>query len=196
MRRRLAVLPLVLFSLLGFVLFTAEDCESDTKAANQRDNSVEQREDMFARAEDKYPIPRTENFPLRGVLVEYTRRQDLVNHPWYTYIYSDDGRVTHYFVSTTVPVNSCAFLGSTEDVETQYEGTVVLTAPSLDGIFYGGAGASAACNGWIFIDAATGVMGLVFGTKIQTYDAPLILETEPILLRLCRPDSPEPECRQ
>ncbi|OGY20965.1 MAG: hypothetical protein A2113_01525 [Candidatus Woykebacteria bacterium GWA1_44_8] len=101
---------------------------------------------------------------------------------------SDDGRVTHYFVSTAVPVNSCAFLSSTEDVETQYEGDPVLTAPSLDGIYYGGSGAASACNGWIFIDAATGGMGMAFGTKIMTFDAPLILETEPILIRPVAPE--------
>ena len=148
-------------------------------ASRQRDRSIEARAQMFARAEAKIPIPYTENFPLREVLAEYTRRQDLINHPWYTYIMADTGAVTHYFVSTAVPVNSCAFLSSTEDISS----VGVLTAPSLDGIYYGGSGAAAACNGWIFIDAATGAMGLVFGAKILTFDAPLILETEPVLIR-------------
>ncbi|MBI2041437.1 MAG: hypothetical protein HYT20_00270 [Candidatus Nealsonbacteria bacterium] len=147
----------------------------------QRRESIDTRAAMFARAEAKIPVPRTENFPLRAVLAEYTRRQDLVNHEWYTYIMSDTGAVTHYFVSTTVPVNSCAFLSSTEDA---ISSSIVLTAPSLDGIYYGGSGAAAVCNGWIFIDAATGAMGLVFGAKILTFDAPLILETEPLLIRI------------
>lgn len=168
------------------VIFMGASCEGD-KASRQRDQSIETRTEMFARAEAKIPIPRTENFPLRTVLAEYTRRQDLLNHPWYTYIMNDFGTVTHYFVSTAVPVNSCAFLSSTEDVVTKHEGTIVLTAPSLDGIYYGGAGASAACNGWIFIDAATNVMGLAFGMHIMTFDAPLILETEPILIQPVAP---------
>jgi|SRR3990172_1888893 len=174
---RFAVVGLVLLALLSAA------CESTQSGAQQRQRSVETRTEMFARAEALIPIPRTENFPLREVLAEYTRRQDLVNHPWYTYLLSDTGQVTHYFVSTAVPVNACAFLSSTEDIETQYEGTIVVTAPSLDGIFYGGAGAAAACDGWIFVDAATGVMGLAFGIKIMTFDAPLVLETEPILIR-------------
>lgn len=165
----------LLIGLLGILPLAG--CWTD--AGRQRVKSINTRAEMFARAEARIPIPRTENFPLREVLAEYTRRQDLLNHPWYTYIMSDTGAVTHYFVSTAVPVNSCAFLSSTED----REGSVVMIAPSLDGIYYGGAGAAAACNGWIFIDAATGAMGLVFGAKILTFDAPLILETEPLLIR-------------
>lgn len=173
----------ILFLAILLVMVGTVACTGNKEAIRQRVQSIEERTEMFARAEAKIPVPRTENFPLRGVLAEYTRRQDLVNHPWYTYILSDDGRVTHYFVSTTVPVNSCAFLSSTEDVADRYEGDPVLTAPSLDGIYYGGSGASAACNGWIFIDAGTGIMGMVFGTKIVTFDAMLVLETEPILFR-------------
>ena len=39
-------------------------------------------------------------------------------------------------------------------------------------------------NGWIFIDAATGAMGIAYGQKILTFDAPLILLTEPLLLQV------------
>lgn len=171
------VLGFGLLISISLALFTiATEC---TTAEEQRQRSIDTRADMFARAEVAVPIPYTVNFPLREVLAEYTRRQDLVNRPWFTYIMSDVGTVTHYFVSTTVPVNSCAFLSSTEDEKTG----VVLTAPSLDGIYYGGSGAAATCNGWIFIDAATGAMGLVFGAKILTFDAPLILETEPLLIQ-------------
>ncbi|OGY23555.1 MAG: hypothetical protein A2126_03005 [Candidatus Woykebacteria bacterium GWB1_45_5] len=186
MRGKVAALATAILAI-SVVFLTAATCEGG-ESSRQREESIETRAEMFARAKAKIPIPRTENFPLRAVLAEYTRRQDLINHPWYTYIMSDDGRVTHYFVSTAVPVNSCAFLSSTEDVETQYEGDPVLTAPSLDGIYYGGSGAASACNGWIFIDAATGVMGMAFGTKIMTFDAPLILETEPILIRPVAPE--------
>ena len=181
---RLGIIGLIFISLALFVFGAAASCENGNEKANrQRDRSIETRAQMFDRAEAKIPIPRTINFPLRSVLAEYTRRQDLINHPWYTYILSDTGQVTHYFVSTSVPVNSCAFLSSTEDI-VESEGTdLVLTAPSLDGIFYGGAGAAAACDGWIFIDAASGAMGMAFGTKIMTFDSALILETEPILIR-------------
>ena len=170
----------ILSSLILGLLFLSASC-SIAPASKQRRESIETRAEMFQRAEAKIPVPRTENFPLREVLAEYTRRQDLPNHPWYTYIISDTGAITHYFVSTTVPVSSLAFLSSTEDLNS--ENNLILTAPSLDGIFYGGAGAVATSGGWIFIDAGTGAMGIVFGMNIMTFDAPLILETEPLLIQ-------------
>jgi hypothetical protein len=136
------------------------------------------------RAEALYPAPTSETFPLRKVLVEYTKREDMVNHPWYTYIFSDTGAITYYFVSTTVPVSTNAFLGSTEYLSS---GNAVLTAPSLDGIYYGGSGSITGDNGWIFVDAATGAMGIVYGQKILTFDAPLLLQTEPQLIQIAPP---------
>ena len=176
-----------IFGILGVLVIIAAlvmvftGCNR-SELGKQREESVDQRAETMERAEAKYPVPFNENFPLREVLVEYTKRQDMVGHLWYTYIMSDTGALTHYFVSTTVPVSTNAFLGSTEDVD---EGNdLVLTAPSLDGIYYGGAGSVTGSNGWIFIDAATGAMGIVYGLNILTYDAPLILETEPQLIRI------------
>lgn len=171
--------PIKFLAMLAILLLTLPLIAACTKAEVQREESIRTRAEMFERAEVAVPIPRTVNFPLRRVLAEYTRRQDLLNHPWYTYIISETGAITHYFVSTTVPVNSCAFLSSTED-ETA---NGIMTAPSLDGLYYGGAGAATVCNGWIFIDAATNTMGLAFGAEILTFDAPLILETEPLLIQ-------------
>lgn len=177
------------FALLVLVPLISLGCiggEND-KLAEQRENSVDFRAEMMARAEALIPAPQAQNFPLRRVLAEYTSREDLVNHPWYTYIMSDTGAITHYFVSTTVPVSTNAFLGSTESVRTSQYGNLVLTAPSLDGIYYGGSGSTSSMNGWIFIDAATGAMGIVYGTNILTFDAPLILQTEPLLIQIAVP---------
>lgn len=180
MRRPVALLAIALIAGLSF--FMVGGCTDDT-GDEQRGESTDFRWDAHKKARAKWGMPRVQNFPLYGLLLEYTEKTDLSYHPWYTYILGENGTITHYFVSTTVPVNSCAFLGSTEDVETKHEGTIVLTAPSLDGIFYGGAGASAACNGWIFKDAATGSLGMAFGAQILTFEQPLILEAEPIRIQ-------------
>lgn len=108
--------------------------------------SIGARPENLSCAEGSLPIP--------------AARQDLTNHPWYTYIFNDLGDVTHYFVSIEVPVNSCAI-------------------SSLDG----GSGDASVCNGWIFTDAATGGLGMAHGMKIMTFDAPLLLETEPTLIQ-------------
>lgn len=178
MRKRLIVIGL-LVAVVGALL--GDECGSTF--TQQRQNSIDQRVAMMDRAEKLIPAPESQNFPLRAVLAEYTRRQDLVNHPWYTYIMSDTGAITHYFVSTTMPVSTNAFLGSTESV---YATGTVLTAPSLDGIYYGGAGSASSMNGWIFVDAATGAMGIAYGQKILTFDAPLILQTEPQLIQISK----------
>jgi hypothetical protein len=181
MKRILLVIILALVAVLGF------GCEKSV-VDQQRDESVAGRVENMERAEALYPSPENENFPLRALLVEYTKRQDLVNHPWYTYIMSDTGAITHYFVSTTIPVSTNAFLGSTEVLhDGGSESDTILTAPSLDGIYYGGAGSVTGSNGWIFIDAATGAMGIAYGQKILTFDSPLILETEPQLITIKGP---------
>lgn len=184
MRGKVITLGIILGVLAAIFLLTA--CET-SPSDKQRNQAVAMRGDTLARAEAKVPVRPSVNFPVRAVLEEYNWRIDQLNHPWYTYILNDLNVATHYFVSTTVPVNSCAFLSSTEDVRDDDDGNLVLTAPSLDGIYYGGSGAAAACNGWIFIDAGTGIMGLAFGVHVLTYDAPLILETEPVRIQPVAP---------
>jgi len=179
MRAKLSPFIFGLFVGLSFLLM-ASSCGD--KAS--RESSVDFRDQNFARAEAKYPLPAQENFPLRGLLKEYTERQDLVNHPWFAYYMGENGNVVWYFVSETLPVNVCAFLSSTEDVRDDNDGNLILTAPSLDGIFYGGAGASAACTSVIVKDAATKAMGLIPSDKLLIFDQPLLLEAEPVRIHI------------
>ena len=173
---RLRMIPLVLLAFTSFMLFKADSCTA--KQDQQREDAIEERAKIFERAERAAPIPQTENFPLRRALVEFTEREDLLNHPWYVYILGDNGNTIGYYVARQVPVNSCTFLSSTEDV---HDGQT-LTAPSLDGIFYGGGGASAGCDEWFFFDAATNALIKIRGVKFYTADQPLALSAEPILV--------------
>jgi len=169
------------------LLLSLNACYTENEALNkQRQDSVNLRTVNMQRAEALYPAPTNENFPIRSVLVEYTKRQDLTSHPWYTYVFSDTGAITHYFVSTTLPVSTNAFLGATQTIVMPADsGTpLAMDAPSLDGIYYGGSGSSSNQNGWIFIDATTNALGVIYGCKIMTFDAPLMLETEPQLITI------------
>lgn len=181
------VISIVVLCVLALALLGAPNsgCATENQQLNeQRQESVAARTNSMARAEAKYPVPYNTNFPIRGVLQEYTERQDLVNHPWYTYVFSDTGAITHYFVSTTLPVSTNAFLGATSTIVYTEGGSLSMEAPSLDGIYYGGSGSSSNQNGWIFIDANTGALGVIYGCKIMTFDAPLLLETEPQLITI------------
>lgn len=157
-------------------------CDEGTNGQlqDQRKDSIKQRSQAFARAENAAPTPRTVNFPLRKALVEFTKRQDLENHPWYVYILGLNGNAVAYYVAQTVPINSCNFLSSTEAVDSSDQGKVVITAPSLDGIFYGGGGASAGCDSWFFFDAATDALIQIRGVNWYAADQPLRVEAKAI----------------
>lgn len=171
---RFAIIIMTIFAL-AFVA-----CGETSAGRESREQSIEGRDAGFARAEALHPAPILQNFPAREALVEFSERQDMLDHPWYVYILSDMGSVIGYYVAQTRPVNSCTFLSSTEDVEDYDDSELVLTAPSLDGIFYGGAGASAGCDAWFFFDSATDAMVEIRGVKFFTADQPLLLEAEPI----------------
>ena len=173
------LIPAILAIIIAVALI---GCEYNEKPSgdNQRRNSVEFRTTNFERAAKLYPLPAQENFPLREALVEYTRRQDLQNHPWYIYVLGQNGNPIGYFVGKTYPQNACNFLSSTEEIRSNENGTVVLTAPSLDGIFYGGSGASGACTSYFFFDVSTNAMQVIDGLPFFVSDAPLALDVKPI----------------
>jgi len=156
---------------------------TNEKYQDQRKSAVKERATTFSRAESIAPTPKTVNFPLRKALVEFTERQDLLNHPWFVYILADTGNIIGYYVARTVPVNACNFLSSTEVVDSGESGKVVLTAPSLDGIFYGGAGASSGCDAWFFFDSATNALIQIRGVNFFTSDQPLRVNADPIRVK-------------
>lgn len=161
---------------MGFVLLTtAATCDED-KSTEQRRAAIHQRADAFGQATKIAPTPTPKNFPLRKALVEFTERQDLINHPWYVYILAETGNAIGYYVAKTVPINACDFLSATEEVR---DG-VKLTSPSLDGIFYGGGGASSGCDSWFFFDSATNALVQIRGVNWYAADQPLRIEAEPI----------------
>lgn len=165
---------LVLAGALLVTMGTAASCSD--KSQRLREESVEQRLTTLERALKVAPNPVTVNFPLRRALVEFTERQDMLNHPTYVYVLADTGQILGYYVAKTFPVNICAFLSSTEDARGN---GAVLTAPSLDGIYYGGAGSSSPCNGWFFFDYSTNALIELIDMKIFVADQPLRVEAEP-----------------
>jgi hypothetical protein len=173
MRRVIGVLSMVFVAL--FVFSACTDTQDQDKS---RKDAVKQRETNFDRAEAMWPAPTDlSNFPIRRALVEYTRRQDLVNHPWYIYIMGMDGTPIGYYVGQTYPVSSCNFLSSTErftDLPDGQWGQV--TAPSYDGIFYGGGGASAACQSMFFFDVITNAMHTFVAPMWFASDRPLNID--------------------
>lgn len=173
MRRLLGlILVLTLFSLA---------CESETtkqnrRAQHQREAQVEKatrdRTFTFEQAQRVHTVPKLENFPLRAALVEFTKRQDMLNHPWYVYILGENGNMIGYYTARTYPQNACNFLSSTAG-----------GLPSLDGVFYGGSGASGACTAVFFFDNATNAMVVVDRLATFATDVPLDVNAQPIKVK-------------
>lgn len=179
MRRRMtATAVLALCSILFLAACDSGGTNNDLQ--KQRKASVKARSSAFDRAQAVAPLPHTSNFPLRKTLVAMTERDDLVNHPWYVYILGLNGNVIGYYVSKTDPVNACDFLSSTEVVDSGDSGKVVLTAPSLDGIYYGGSGSTSGCDAWVFLDEATNALVKIRGLPFYVADQPLRLEAKAI----------------
>lgn len=178
----LAMCALVLLVGMG-----ASECEGDDPGAGQRKESVKARADTFSKAERKYPLPKTENFPLRRMLIEMTKREDLANHPWYVYVLADTGNVIGYYVAKTAPINACNFLSSTEVITSGEDdgsdgsgsGNVVVHAPSIDGVFYG----NSQCDVVVFEDYTTSAIVKLGDVKYFVADKPLNLEAEAISVK-------------
>lgn len=159
-----------IFVLLG----AASSCDGGATGDEQIDKAVSGRWRNYDRATSKYPDPQLTNFPLRKLLVEMTEREDKVNHPWYIYLYGQNGNMLGHYVGETAPFNACNFLSSTEDIyQDDSGGNMPVQAPSLDGVFYGNSN----CDVWVFIDVASNSM-VKFRGLFHASEAPMILEAE------------------
>ena len=172
-----------LLCLFVIPLMAAGDCGTTKTEEQQRKDSVKTRVDTLTKADSKVPLPKPENFPIRQALADYTTRQDLLNHPWYTYIIGDNLNIGGYYITKTGPISTCNFLSSTEIVDSSANGKIILTAPSLDGIFYGGSGSSSTCGYFFFDYSSDALIILAPGVKFYTADKPLAFEAQPINIK-------------
>lgn len=175
---------ILMVCLTAPLLLMGDSCSDQPATADQqREQALKQRTQAFARAEAQIPTPTPQNFPLRRALAEFTDRQDLVNHPWYIYLLGQNGNTIGYYVAKTVPINACDFLSSTQQVHNSDQGSTVLTAPSLDGIYYGGSGAASGCDSWFFFDYSSNALIQIRGVNWYSADKPLAIDAQPIKVK-------------
>jgi len=176
---------LLVILVMAIVTVSTIGCtDSDTKSVDSQDQraaSVQERANIFNRAQEMYPVPEVHYFLAREMLVKYVQRQDVPDHPFYIYVMTDIGTILGYYVAQSAPVSVNAFLSSTEDIYGDNwgeggEGMITTTAPSIDGIYYGGAGSSAGNNAWFFFDAATDALIMLYDTKMFVSDQPLNID--------------------
>lgn len=177
MRNKIVYVALAVLALALVVVACSGDGVSGTET---RQTNIEARNEAFARAEALVPQPTPSNFLAREALAKFSIRQDEPDHIFYIYLLADTGNIIGYYVAQQRPVSSCAFLSSTEDVQSENGIAVQVTAPSLDGVFYGGGGSSAACTGVFFFDAATDALIEINGVDYFATDQPLRVDAQPI----------------
>ena len=182
MRKLSTPTRIALFCFAAIALFmvtTAESCDGSTSNSKQAEQAVKTRSATFDRAEKQAPVPNITTFPRRKTLVNSTLRESQEHHPWYVYVLGLNGNVVNYFVAKSIPVNDCDYLSSTEAPSDHWDGTVVLRAPSLSGIFQSSSG----CNTLIFFDLTTDAEIRLSGLNTFVTDRPLRVEAEAIRVR-------------
>jgi hypothetical protein len=170
------LIPLGLF--VGVMVLMTTACGT-SQSEQQRESAVKQRISTFQKAQNQVPTPNVSNFPRRKTLADSVVRQSQPNHPWYVYVLGQNGNVVNYFVAKSVPVNDCDYLSSTQNVQWDDNGNIVLDSPSLEGIYQSSSG----CNTLTFFDLGTNAEVQV--TAIGTYitDRPLKVDAQPLKVR-------------
>lgn len=172
MRRN--VITIVIALALGAIIAATVQASVSGGGLSPSDNrkvAVENRNSAFNRAEAAYPDPYNVNFPMRKQLVEFTQREDKLNHPWYIYVLSYTGSYIGYYVAKFAPENSCNFLSSTEDIYSNDKGVVKMQSPSYDGVYYG----QSACNEYFYFDYSTNALIKLGNLPYFVSDAPLTI---------------------
>jgi hypothetical protein len=170
---------LILVSTLILAVPFLVACDSGDGGDGARKESVNNRTESFDRARAAFPDPTNlQNFPMREALVDFTYRQDMVNHPWYIYVMSPmTGEPIGYFVGRTYPQSNCNFLSDNKkwiDLSSGNDAYGETTAPSYDGVYYG----DADCTAVFFFDATTNAMHTLEGLAWFASDQPLNLDVQ------------------
>ena len=155
----------VLLLMMG-ILFAACEQKRDLQVARDTQNEV------MKRAVAAVPPYIPNAYPAREDINWYLRETEQ-RETWYVYALSMDGRALFYVVSDMKPRNICISISSPDRV---MRGPVVMSAPALDGVYYGGAG----CDAYYLRDVSTGnfieLAGQTF--SLVASKVPLRIETD------------------
>lgn len=169
------VLSALLIGALGLGLAACDGKDNDQKAGEEKQQAV------MARAINAVPA---------YVPSEYTAREDINwslqetegRHTWYVYALSMDGQPLFYVISDVLPRAKCVSITPPDRFRNKSgHSGVVMSAPALDGTYYGGGGN---CDVYYLRDAQTG--GYIQLTSrsmtIIAAKVPLSIETDRLRL--------------
>lgn len=162
--------------ILGcLALFTMGNTGCDDNSSRSQNTTI--REDNMQRANKAVPIPQIHNFAAREAVAKQVKRMDQKGKLYYIYLISETGAQLGYYVSNTRPINVCAALTPTDDIQSNGSGGMAVTkAPGLQGTY-----GSGNCDNSFFFDATTDAYIEFPNSKLGTIsDFPLSLKSEPI----------------
>lgn len=141
-----------------------------------RDQNMRAQESLMERATKAVQVPMVSNFLAREAVAKQVRRLDEKGKLFYVYILGQNGQQVGYYVANTRPVSTCALLTPPDEVRTSSVNNVVLSSPSLGGVYGFGGG----CNSHFFFDAATDAYVEISGMSFFVSDQPLSVDAAPI----------------
>lgn len=165
---RILIFVTMLLLLTGAVI-ACETTPTDTQVSREVQQSVMQR------AMSGEPAYQPNAYPARGIINRYLQETEQPGE-WYTYALNMMGEPLFYVVSDFKPMNICVSLTAPDRVHRTAGAYFVMSAPALDGVYYGGA----QCNAYYMFDATTGGMIELAGDTFTLVSSrvPLFLETD------------------
>ena len=131
--------------------------------------------EVMTAATQAVPAYQPGDFPAREDINWYLQETE-ARTTWYVYAINREGRPIFYVVSDMKPRNICISITAPDRIVDRHEGDVVVSAPALDGVYYGGAG----CDAYYLRDATTGNFIEMAGQTFTLISSkvPLRLETD------------------
>lgn len=164
---------ILILALIGLLCVACTEVPDKPTVETQRQAQEEQQVSNQERAEAMYPIPQPSDFATRRNVQRWTEEVNQIK-PWYNYIYVDGvSTPLGFFISDSPFTSYCAFLAPPEQVLDRYGTDVVVSAPGIDGVYYG----KGNCNDTnYFFDEATGSMVQIKGFNLITTTNPIDLD--------------------
>lgn len=166
MNKVIVLMTVLTIALMGCAL---------TPQQNDLERSNEIQQDVLQNAFDSVPPYQPNDFAARKAINWYLQETESFD-TWYVYAVNREGIPMFYVVSDFKPQNICVSITAPDRLHDDYDWGATISAPALDGVYYGGAG----CDAYYMRDATTGGFIELAG---QTYTLissknPLFLETD------------------
>lgn len=165
----------VIFAVLAIALVAAVACSSGPRTY-ERDREAQ--ENVLTRAQAAEPVYQIQNFLSRKAINEWLRRVDTPNKLWYIYLYTEAGFIG-YHICKTIPLSYGVSMTNPKQRIYSSNGSVVVPAPGLDGVFYTGTDPGV----HFCFDAETNAL-VTFNSLFVYYDAPLDLDVPRLRLEI------------